>query len=185
MSTQVPIPLSTDELAELDEFLLADTDERLSIDEAHGFLTALVVGHDNRGEEGWLVDVWGDSKFADDTQRQRMTELLLRMRADITAMLTTGQRFEPLILEEEDEDGLYEVYDGWCFGFMLAVANDDLRWQDLPNDQEDLLEPIASLALLHTDDAEEDMSEDEYSNWAQLLPGSVMGLYSHFTTKLN
>src|SRR3569833_3377626 len=143
-------PLSADELADLDDFLLADPDERLAIDEAHGFLTALIVGHDVREQGAWLEDVWATPEFADATEQQYLTELLLRMRNDIAAMLKTGHRFEPLILEEEGDNEIYEVYEGWCFGFMLAVANDEERWQDLPKDQQALLDPIAALALLHT-----------------------------------
>jgi len=179
------MPLSFDELAELDSFLLADPDERLAVDEAHGFLTALLVGHDQRPQEAWLADVWGAFPATDTSQRQRMTALLLRMRNDIAAMLENGHRFEPLILEEEDDEGIYEVYDGWCFGFMLAVANDEQRWQDLPQDQQSLLEPIASLALLHTDEEEVEMSDEEYFGWVELLPGAVAGLYAYFGVKVN
>src|SRR3569833_2666630 len=179
------LPLSFDELAELDSFLLADPDERLAVDVAHGFLTALLVKQKQHQQKACLADVWGAFPATDTSQRQRMTALLLRMRNDIAAMLENGHRFEPLILEEEDDEGIYEVYDGWCFGFMLAVANDEQRWQDLPQDQQSLLEPIASLALLHTDEEEVEMSDEEYADYTDLLPGSVVGLYGYFGARVN
>lgn len=184
MSSTIQTALTPDELTELDDFLLADPDERLGIDEAHGFISALLVGHDTRGEAVWLADIWGDSEPAP-AERERMTALLRRMHDDIAAMLADGFGFEPLILEEEDEEGYYEVYDGWCYGFMLAVANDQGRWQDLPAEQQDLLEPIAALALLHTDDDAADMSDDDYEACIDLLPGSVAGLHAYFASKMN
>lgn len=178
--------LSADELADLDNFLLADPDERLSIDEAHGFLTALIVGHDVREQAVWMEDVWGVPEFAGAEERRYLTDLLLRMRNDIAEMLESGQYFEPLVLEEEGDDGeIYEIYEGWCFGFMLAVADDQGRWQDLPKDQQALLEPIAELALLHTDEQGVDMSDEEYGDYVELLPGSVVGLYEYFGARVN
>src|SRR3569833_388687 len=93
-------PLSADELADLDDFLLADPDERLAIDEAHGFLTALIVGHDVREQGAWLDVVWASPEFAVASEQLYLTDVLLRLRYDIAAMLKTGLRFEPLILEE-------------------------------------------------------------------------------------
>lgn len=179
-------PLSADELAELDNFLLADPDQRLAIDETHGFLTALIVGHDVREQEAWLEDVWGVPDFADAAEQRYLAELLLRMRNDIAEMFESGQYFEPLVLEEEGDDGeIYEIYEGWCFGFMLAVADDQGRWQDLPKDQQALLEPIAELALLHTDEQGVEMSDEEYGDYVELLPGSVAGLFEYFSAKMN
>src|SRR3569623_543345 len=116
------MPLSFDELAELDSFLLADPDERLAVDEAHGFQTTLLVGHDQRPQEAWLADVWGAFPATDTSQRQRMTALLLRMRNDIAAMLENGHRFEQLNLEEEEVERRDEEYVGWGELLPGAVA---------------------------------------------------------------
>lgn len=186
MSLSSLIPLSPDELTELDDFLLMNPEERLSIDEAHGFITALIVARDMREPAAWLPDVWGDTPFTNVAEERRLTDLVLRMRDDIAEMLADGEGFEPLIIEEEDEDEgeLYEAHEGWCFGFMLAVANDEERWRDLPNDQKTLLEPIAALALLHSEE-EPDMTEEEYEGWVELLPGAVMGLQTYFSARTN
>lgn len=174
------VPLSDQELVELDDFLLSDAcdEETFAIDEAHGFLTALVVGPEAMPQSEWLEAVWGQPRFADEAQARRMTDLLVRLYRSIEADLQAGRPFEPLVVEEEEEGEVFESYEGWCFGFMAGVQEFEELWQPLPKEPQALLTPIAQLALLYTDE-EPEMSEAEYGDWIELLPGAVTGLY-HF-----
>lgn len=172
--------ISEEELGELDSFLLSDAcDEALAVDEAHGYLTALIVGPSQIESEEWMTAVWGQPRFADDAQREQMTGLLHRMYDDIAATLQAGLDFEPLAIEVEEEGELLEAYEGWCFGFMLGVGHDEEAWAELPKDEQPLMAPISQLALLHGDD-EIEMDDEEYTSWVELLPGAVLGLYSYF-----
>ena len=178
--TSSPALISEEELGELDSFLLSEAcDEALAVDEAHGYLTALIAGPSQVQPEEWMGSVWGQPKFADAAQRERMTGLLSRMYDDIVATLEEGLDFEPLAIEIEEEGEILEAYEGWCFGFMLGVGHDEEAWTALPKDEQPLMAPISQLALLHGDE-EIEMDDEEYTSWVELLPGAVLGLYSYF-----
>lgn len=179
MSPESKAPLSEEEFTELDRFLLADDEgQRLPIDEAHGFITALIVANVPLEIEAWLSLVWGTPTFASQAEQERMTDFMRRIYSEIETMLKARRVFEPLVIEEEDEEGeLLEAYEGWCFGFMHGVANYPQYWEPLPKEAQDLLTPIAKLALL-TSEAESEMEEEEYAMWVELLPGAVAGLYA-------
>lgn len=175
-------PLTDEEITELDEFLIAaeEGEQCLPIDEAHGYLTALVAGHAALSMEEAMHAVWGEPVFKDDDQKQRMTDCLVRLYQDISEKLKEGGVFEPLVVEIADDDGDTMVaYEGWCFGFMLAVTSEEERWSGLPENEQSLLSPIAKLALLYADE-EVEMEDDEYEMLAELLPGSVVGLYNYW-----
>ncbi|MDH5546450.1 MAG: YecA family protein [Gammaproteobacteria bacterium] len=181
MSSEYVTPLSDDEIVELDNFLLSgdeEEDERLSVDEAHGYITALVVSADaTLFDEGWMQGIWGDPAFHDDDEKERMVSLLWRMRNDINNELSSGEVFEPLIVEEEEDGELLETHEGWCYGFMLAVSSHQHLWEDLPRNEQELLMPIARLAMLASDE-DADIDDEEYSQLVELVPGAVGGLYA-------
>ena len=175
MSAQQSLPLSDNELAELDTFLLSEEDDRLPIDEAHGFMTAQLVCRATSSDEELIEAICGDAQFGSDSERQRITELLLRLRNEIIESLQSKAPFEPLVIEEEEDGEIFEAYEGWCFGFMLGVTNQSAEWDNITKEQEELLAPIAQLALLHTE--EEEIDEEEYELCVELLPGAVNALY--------
>lgn len=181
------LPLSDDEILELDSFLLAGADEnsdRLTVDEAHGYLTGIVVGNAPLTADEWMEVIWGNPTFADPKQKERLTTMLLRMREEIAATLRRGQSFEPLVAEVEEGGELLVAFEGWCFGFMLAVSNDEARWSDLSQSARDALAPIADLALLHTEEATTELDEDDIKLLAALVPGSVVTLYEYWQKNL-
>lgn len=181
MSHDFDTPLNDAELGELDEFLLSDAceEDALSIDEAHGYLTALLVTPNPPTDEQWQVAIWGEPAFVDDAQRQHMSSLLQRLYSEVAATLQARRDFEPLVIETEEEGDTLEAYEGWCFGFMLGVEEQQELWDELPQNEQNLLAPMAQLALVYSDE-EVDMDENEYDDWVELLPGAVMGLYAHW-----
>lgn len=181
MSLYATDVLSEDEFAELDAFLLSQEEaDGLSVDEIHGYITAMVTGPDSGAQGNWLPQVWGEPVFADDSERDYMTDIMQRMHEEISDLLQQGRRFEPLVIEEEDEDGEpEEAYEGWCYGFMHCVAERQDEWGDLPKKEQELLSPIAKLALLCTEEGV-DMDEEEYEFCVELLPGAVAGLFSYW-----
>lgn len=188
MTQSLETPLNDDELVELDEFLLSadeGDDDRLTVDEAHGYISSFAVkGGDAFSTDAWIRDVWGQPEFESDEQRERLSGYMVRMRNDILTMLKDGRSFEPLIAELEEEDGeLLTSYEGWCFGFMLAVSKAEESWGDLEKNEEDLLVPIAKLAMLYVEE-DSDMDDDEYETMVDLIPGSVIGLYQYWQSKL-
>lgn len=180
MSTDLDTPLNETELGELDEFLLSDAcDDALSIDEAHGYLTALAVTPNLPAEDEWQTAIWGQPDFADEQQRAHMTSLLQRLYSEIVSTLAARRDFEPLVIETEEEGELLEAYEGWCFGFMHGVEEQQALWDELPQNEQSLVAPMAQLALLYSDE-ETDMDDEEYEGWVELIPGAVMGLYAYW-----
>jgi len=171
--TEANIALSTDELVELDDFLLSEGEERLTIDEAHGYITALIISNVELDEAAMLTSILGE-----DEQQENIVQLLQRMYQEISVELASGKPFEPMVIEEEENGEIFEVYEGWCYGFMLAVSDHETAWAQLSKDGRSLLEPIATLALLREEEL--DIDDEEYSGWVGLLAGSVSGLYSHW-----
>jgi len=181
MSSELNTPLSEEELVALDDFLLSEnSNEMMPSDEAHGYLTALVVSGDQASQSEWMSAIWGDPKFADNDEQTRMTNCLLRMRNDITMTLESRRPYEPLVIEEEDDDGeVVEAYEGWCLGFIHAVADQQESWDKLGKNEQELLTPIAKIALLLNEE-EPDMDDEEYEACIELLPGAVAGLYAYW-----
>lgn len=173
--------LSDDELQILDTFLMGGNEpgERLLLEEVHGYLTASIVSQTPLPAAEWLTTAWGTPNFADADEEQYLTGLMQRLRQDIETGLITGQRFEPLVIEEEEDGEIFESYEGWCVGFMLGVADHPERWQNLSSQAEELLQPIAALALVGDEEAPE-LDEEEFALCVELLPGSVAGLYDYF-----
>ncbi|MDH5302280.1 MAG: YecA family protein [Gammaproteobacteria bacterium] len=180
--TQANQPLTDQELVELDDFLLS-TDEQsgaLSVDEAHGYISALVVSDAQIEHQEWLSAVLAEADFANDAERDRIEDLLLRMYDEIATGLEAGRRFEPLVIEEEENGEILEIPEGWCYGFMLGVAEEQDRWEDLPREQQELLAPIAKLALTYSEDEDTDLDEEDYESLVDLIPGSVNSLYDYW-----
>jgi len=166
--------LSDDELTRLDDQLSSADNDTLGIDEAHGYTTALIVSSRPIEQEKWLEAILGNANAADE-----LVGLLIHMRNNIHAALDSGERFEPMIIEEEIDGELFETYEGWCFGFILAITQHQEQWDQLPANKEELLAPIAQLALLYSDD-EMDMDDEEYGDCVELLPGSVTTLHDYW-----
>jgi len=177
MPNSTASPLTEQELAELDAFLISDAcdEDTLPIDEAHGYLTAMLISGATDAERAtWHEAIWGQPGFADEGQKQHVAELLDRLLDDVAASLEKQGSFEPLVVEIEEEGVTIESYEGWCFGFMLGL---DQYWGEWEEEAQDLIIPMARLSLLLEDDAE-DMTEEEYEQWVELIPGAVAALYA-------
>ena len=70
---QLDQPLSDKEFDELDAFLLSDrtSDDAMTMDTLHGFLTAILIGPETIMPSEWLPKVWGDDASADDVNKAR------------------------------------------------------------------------------------------------------------------
>jgi len=175
--------MTDDEYSRLDEILMQNIDECLSIDEAHGFLSGIAVSQIELSNDECVEGICGDSKF-DEKSRQEVSVLVLNMYSDIKSMLHGSEPFDILFIETEEQGEIVEVFEGWCQGFMLAISQEQQLWDSLENTEQSILSPIAKLALLISDESLE-MEDDEYDMLVELLPGAVMGLNSYFKNKIN
>lgn len=178
MSAEITTPLAEQEYVELDAFLLSvEGSQCLPIDEAHGYITALLVSEVALEGELWLKMIWGEPVFDSPAVEKKMTNLMQRLRNEIATMLASGDPFEPMVIEMEEDGEEIEVVEGWCFGFMLAVSEDEEKWTVMRSSEESLLAPIAKLAMLHSGE-EINIDADEHEMLVELLPGAVVGLHS-------
>jgi len=170
--------MTEDDYSRLDEILMDNIDDCLSLDEAHGFLTGMLVSQIDLSNEDCVEGICGDSEFDTNTSQQVST-LILSMYDDIRDMLKSNEPFDILFIETEEDDEIVEVFEGWCHGFMLAVSQEQQIWDTLEKNEQSILSPIAKLALLISDESLE-MEDDEFDMLVELLPGAVMGLNSYF-----
>lgn len=145
------LPLSEDELDELDRFLMSDqtSDETMVLEILDGYLTALAIGPVTVMPSVWLPRVWGPTEedapeFETTEQAQRIIGLIFRHMNDIIHSLEydveshgvmIGSRNDPVTQKE------YPDAEMWAYGFMQGVALCRRDWEPGLND------PAASEAL--------------------------------------
>jgi len=145
-------PLSDQEIAELDEFLMSDAtpEESMSIVELDGFLTSLVIGPEVVPPSVWLKTIWGgegEAKFESSAQAQRMIGLIMRRFNTLSFLFEEPPEFAPILWEREVEGTTDRIGDDWCWGFMAGVSLASQAWQLLLVDPEHhtMLRPIVTL----------------------------------------
>lgn len=145
-------PLSDQEIAELDEFLMSDAtpEESMDIVTLDGFLTSLVIGPEVVPPSAWLKTIWGgegEPRFASSEQAQRVISLIMRRFNTLSFLFEEPPEFAPILWEREVEGTTYRIADDWCWGFMAGVSLAAQAWQLLLVDPENraMLRPILTL----------------------------------------
>jgi uncharacterized protein len=170
-------PLSDAEIHVLDAFLLSDSapEEVLSVDELHGYLTAIVCCPVPVLPSDWLAGVWQTEdgpQFESPEQAQEILSLIMRMHNAIADTLGVGEAFGPLMLEGTLESGeTVIVGQGWCWGFMEGMRSQFDAWEPHLDMLNELVVPIAVLARFGEDDPELQALFDDQQKVAQLTDG--------------
>lgn len=145
-------PLSDQEMAELDEFLMSDAtpEESMDIVTLDGFLTSLVIGPEVVPPSVWLKTIWGgegEPRFESSEQAQRVISLIMRRFNTLSCLFEEPPEFAPILWEREVEGTTYRIADDWCWGFMAGVSLAAQAWQLLLVDRENraMLRPILTL----------------------------------------
>ncbi|MCW8917247.1 MAG: UPF0149 family protein [Gammaproteobacteria bacterium] len=148
-------PLSDAELDRLDTFLLeripdeeppGKVDEGiLDISALDGFLTAIISGPRVIPPAEWLPVVWGgfEPRWQSPAEAEAMVSLLLRhMSGIVDTLQQRPEKYEPIILEREEEAGRVTVVDEWCAGYMKGLALAARQWRDGGERVMELMVPI-------------------------------------------
>lgn len=122
-------PLSDQEFKELDTFLLSDrcSDECMTMDSLHGFLTALAVGPEQVPFAEWLPRVWGPApedapEFKSEKEAGRITGLIARFMNEVAITLEVAPKeFEPLFCEHEWQGRTVIDAEAWAWGFWEGM----------------------------------------------------------------
>jgi uncharacterized protein len=162
-------PLSDKEFNELDKFLMSDqcSDECMTMDALHGYLTALSIGPEEVPFAEWLPRVWGPSpedapKFRTDRESQRITTLIARFMNEIMTTFEVAPReYEPLFMEADWQGRKVLDAEGWAWGFWEGMQLRADAWQPLrESDQAELLRPIYLLGAEEIEEEELALVDD-------------------------
>lgn len=139
MRASPDIPLSDDEIEELDRFLIDELDT-IDISTLDGFFTALLCGPRTIMPDEWMPWIWDPENgkeppdFKDEREARRIMDLLTRHMNDIASTLYTApEAYQPLLMEYFDDEkkasalSLHE----WSWGFMMGIDLDREGWQPL------------------------------------------------------
>ena len=157
--------LSEQEFDELDRFLLSDrcSDEAMTMDALHGFLTCIALGPDAIRPDEWLPRVWGpepeDSpKFRNPEQAKHIEQLIFRTLEDIKLTFEVAPNdFEPLFCEHQWKGQSILDAEAWAWGFVEGMSLRDETWDLLlQSPQAELLRAIHLLGA-------EEIGDDEIS----------------------
>jgi uncharacterized protein len=166
MTSKLSIPLSDEEVEELDQFLLspARSEESMTLDTLDGYLTAIVIGPTTLLPSQWLPGIWGSSEddahgYESTEQAERILELIMRHMNGIIATLEDDpDAFDPLLYSMAYEGDPREYLDGemWAYGFMDGIELCREDWQPLFDDPaaKEALRPIRLLGA-------EDLTKEE------------------------
>lgn len=163
------LPLSDDELAELDTLLTRlPGGAAMNIEALDGYLTGLLVsptGMTGRRTAEWLPAVWGGdgaegAPFRSNRQRKDTLVKVLRHLRHLDGLLRDEpDAWQPVFSVAETSDGeeLADAQD-WCAGFLMAVDLDAEAWAPW-FDHPEIGPALVPVALLGA--AEEDLPAAE------------------------
>jgi len=187
--SRITVPLSDEEIEELDQFLLSDalSDEGMTLDSLDGYLTAIVVGPTTVMPSRWLPRIGGPEKddapeFESLEQAQRIIDLIMRhMNGIVESLQHDPDAFEPLFSERHYQGRAYIDGEMWAHGFIDGIALNRADWQPLFDDAS-ACEALHPLRLLGADEvsAEEDAltrTPAQRESLARQIPAGVAAIY--------
>ena len=157
---QLAMPLSDDELEELDAFLLsaATSDETMLLDQLDGYLTAIVIGPTTLNMSQWLSGIWGKDEeeppFETMEEAQRIMQMIMRhYNSIIWGLEHDADAHEPIfgVFVPQAESREFLDAEMWAAGFIEGLALCRPDWQPLFDDPRGQ-EWLAPIRLLGDDD---------------------------------
>jgi len=196
-SLRLAAPLSDDELAELDEFLLSDatSDETMLLDHLDGYLTAIIVGPTTLSMSQWYSGIWGSREedaphFETMDEAQRIMQMIMRhYNGIIWSLEHDADSHEPIfdIFVPEDESREFIDAEMWAAGFMDGIALCRVDWQSLFDDPrgQEWLKPIHLLGAEGLSETEMALVEtpaqrDQLANHIQASLASIYRFWIPF-----
>ena len=131
-------PLTDDELDRL-ETLLSDPalPEAMRLDEAQGYLCAVLAGPQPLAEEQWLADVLGGDDALESEIGGDTAVLLRAFAAALAADLEAGVPPVLLLYPKEEEDDSPSDYLPWCQAYLAGVDAAEDDWFEVLGESED------------------------------------------------
>jgi len=185
-------PLTSEELDQLEDFLLSDVhgEKSMTLDMLDGFLASLAVGPSLVLPNEWMpvvFDVEGQAEpvFASQEEAGRITALIVRyMNSVVSVFEDDPDSYMPLYelcsFDDPEEESM--AVRAWTLGFILGM---ELRWdewqpvfdsiEEAGEEEMLLISPI--FALSGSDEDMPELTDDEREAWRELIPDTVSALY--------
>lgn len=137
-------PLTEDELAELEQFLLyeLDTEEGMTLDMLDGFLHAIVIGPVFIHPHQWLPKVWGTERDESPPMPSvevfnRVLQLVMRhYNGIVSGFAMQPPEFLPVWGTRTFEGQEFDDAESWAYGFCEGVNLCQPAWRALLDDPE-------------------------------------------------
>lgn len=155
-------PLSDREFDELDSFLLSDrcSDECMTLDALHGYVTAIFIGPAPVPMEQWLPRVWGPSPkdapaFRSQKEMEKITGLIARFANEVAITFEVAPReFEPLFSQFEENGHKFIDGETWAWGFWEGMQLGAQAWE--PAWESSIAPMLRPIYLLGAEEIEEE-----------------------------
>lgn len=185
-------PLDDDEITRLEEALAgpAFKDAAMPLDAMQGFFAAIVSGPRAVPSDVWLPVVLGESPgYASLEEADDVESLLLRLHAEVSAGLYTGEGFAPILPRESsapaaegEGDPGYEPadYADWCLGYLEGMECWAEDLDALLEAEPDLEEPLLAIEVLagDHDEALERLAAERETTVEAMLADCAEGLFA-------
>jgi uncharacterized protein len=183
------LPLSEEEIEELDDFLTSEATsfEAMSIDELDGYLTAIVIGPTMLNFSQWFPGIWGPDDapdFESTEEAQQIIELIVRqMNGIVSEFNDDPDDIAPIFVTSTYPGDSREYADAnmWAYGFLQGIELCRNDWQpffDDPNGQT-ILRPIYLLGSDDVTPEEEALTDspEQCEELAQQISESMAWIY--------
>ena len=163
------IPLSDEEIEELDEFLISEfvCDDAMDVSTLDGFFAALISGPSVVMPSDALRWVWDEARgerepaFQSTEQARHIFSLIMRHWNDVAHCLASHDDvYAPLTMENTSGKRTVPVIDEWCWGYWRGIELSRDAWQPLFDLHADWLEVIR---LYGTEAGWKDLKKKRYS----------------------
>ena len=172
---------------ELDAMLAACDEGTPSLDEVHGFMSAVLCGPRALSFREWVCAIFlpeaPDAVTGECELPAALIEMLSRLYDDTLRSIADGS-FLPIVSCTQDDDEDADAQQ-WCSGFMMGIAHNREQWRLGTAGVLDLLTPIVLLAdprefkraVAKVQNTGADAFKQEL---LEALPGSVCALRDFF-----
>ena len=142
MSTSTPpLSLSDEKLDRLEE-LLDDPalEDSLRLDEAQGYLCAVLTGPVPMGEEEWLSDILGSEEALETSAGKEAAALLCEFAEAMENTLSLGEAPELLLYPKSEDEDSPSDYQPWCQAYLAGIDAAEEDWFEFLGDEENGLD---------------------------------------------
>ena len=131
----------------------------------------------------WLPVVWGafEPEWETPEEAETIVSLILRhMNAIVNTLMDEPDKFEPIVLERELDEGTVTVVDEWCVGYMKGLAIAAQEWR---GGGEAVMELMVPISLFSSEAGREQLKQldgEEIEALKRSIPTTVQKIHAYW-----